>query len=190
MRLLRTFYLLLLSLPVQASNPTPESTLHAFYSWVLNNQTSSLPSSKQRTNLAMVLSPALLKLLEEASDTEALCLKVVHEGEKPNIFEGDLFVGNYEGATEVTYGKITRDGDAILVEANLVYVDTRFPKAHQYRTVAWKDVVELREIGASWLVQDVRFDRNASLTSILQKYVTEGAGSCLSPSTSLKRDSP
>ncbi len=155
--------------------------MHEFYSWVLTHGSLGLPSSKQRTQLAKFLSPQLVQLLKEASNTERRCIKVSPKDEKPNIIEGDLFVGNYEGATEVAYGKPERDGEKAIVESDLVYIDSRFPKGHKYRTIAWKDTLELRLAGTRWLVQDVKFQQGRSLASGLEEYIAEGAQSCVKP---------
>jgi len=92
--------------------------------------------------------------------------------------EGDLFVGNYEGATEIAYGTPRRDGDTVLVESDLAYVDQRFPKAHKHRAVAWKDRVEIRLVGKRWVVEDVRFSRDRTLIGTLEAYIAEGRRAC------------
>lgn len=42
---------------------------------------------------------------------EVRCVKVAPIGDKPLIIEGDLFVGNYEGASEVVYGSTYQEGE-------------------------------------------------------------------------------
>jgi len=155
--------------------------MRAFYSWVLAHPSISLPSPRERTQLAKILSPELVQLLKEASDTETRCVKVARKGDKPNILEGNLFVGNYEGATEVAYGNLRRNEEVVFVEADLLYIDSRFPKAHKHRAVAWKDRLELRLVGTSWLVQDVKLQQEKSLVAGLKEYIAEGARSCAKP---------
>jgi hypothetical protein len=181
-RLIVTFLLTLpLALPARADIETPENAMRAFYSWVLAHPSISLPSPKERTQLSKILSPELVQLLKEASDTEARCIKVARKGDKPDILEGNLFVGNYEGATEVAYGKPDRDGEVVFAESDLLYIDSRFPKAHKHRAVAWKDRLELRLAGTRWLVQDIKFQQGNSLAAELKEYIAEGARSCLKP---------
>jgi len=181
-RLILTFLLALFFVfPARADVQTPENAMRAFYSWVLAHPSTSLPLPKERTQLAKILSPELVQLLKEASDTEVRCVKVARTGDKPDILEGSLFVGNYEGATEVAYGNPRRDGEVVFVEANLIYIDSRFPKAHKHRAVAWKDRLELHLIGTRWLVQDVKFQQEKSLAAGLKEYITESARSCLKP---------
>ena len=145
---------------------------------MLEHPASALPSAEQRSALSAVLSPQLVGLLKEAADTEARCIKLAQAGEKPNVFEGDLFVGRYEGAIEASYGKASTKGSRSIAEIDLVYVDSRFPKAHKFRTAVWKNRVELRKQGDRWLIQNIGFDNNGSLVSVLRDYLVEGTRSC------------
>ena len=171
---------LLMAQPAQAQVPTPaaEEALRTFYSWVLAHPSRALPSPSERTALGKVLTPRLLQLLKDASATESRCVKAAPKGEKPDIVEGDLFVGNYEGATEVAYGNQRQDGESLTVDMDLVYVDPRFPKAHKHRVVAWKDQLRLRRFDGHWLVNDVQFPQGRSLVAGLNEYIAEGARTC------------
>lgn len=176
---------LLLIIPacsVHAEARTPEEALEQFYGWVLENPASALPSADQRTTLSGILSPSLVELLDKAADAEAQCIKFAQQDEKPLAFEGDIFVGRYEGAIEVSYGKANVKGSQATAEVDLVYVDPRFPKAHKYRTSVWKNRVELRKRGDRWLIGNVGFDKNNSLASILRDYLTD-ARACRAPRT-------
>ena len=159
----------------------PEDAVRAFYAWALAHRSRGVPSPKERAQLANILSPDILQVLKSASDTEAKCVKAAPKGDKPLIVEGDLFVGNYEGATEVAYRDLRRKGDSVFVEADLIYIDTRFPKGHKHRAVAWKDRLELRLVGERWYVQDARFAENRSLVQGLKAYIEEGSRSCAKP---------
>jgi hypothetical protein len=176
---------LLSTLLVATSSPAdaqlPEDAMRAFYSWALAHPSLALPSPKERAQLAKVVSPDLIQLLKAASDIQAQCIKAAPKGDKPLILEGDLFVGNYEGATEVAYGDQRRNGDVVVVESDLLYVDTRFPKAHKHRVVVWKDRLELRLVSGRWYVQDVQFPRDRSLVAGLKAYIDKGTRSCAKP---------
>lgn len=161
-----------------AESHAPEDAMRAFYAWVLAHPSRALPSPRERAQLANVLSPQLSQLLKDAAVTEARCVKAAPRGDKPLIVEGDLFVGNYEGASEVAYGALVRDGDAVRVDVDLVHVDARFPRGHKHRAVAWKDYLELRFDGTRWRVHDVRFRRSKSLAAGLQDYIDEGERAC------------
>jgi hypothetical protein len=161
-----------------AQAQTAEDTTHAFYAWVLAHPWRAIPSPKERAQLSKLLSPELSRSLQLAADMEARCVKAAPKDEKPWIVEGDLFVGNLEGASEVAYGESHPEGDAVVVDMDLMYVDRRFPKAHKHRTVAWKDRLELRKADGHWRVSDVRFAGGRSLQQELQSYLDEGARSC------------
>jgi hypothetical protein len=164
------------SLGAQAE--TADDATHSFYAWVLAHPWRAIPSPKERAQLSRLLSPELTGLLQSAADMEARCVKAAPKGEKPFIIEGDLFVGNLEGASEVAYGESRAQADGAVTDVDLMYVDLRFPKAHPHRTVAWKDQLQLRNTGGHWRVADVRFAGGRSLTQELQSYLEEGARSC------------
>ena len=172
---------LLLGGAALAQSRQAEQAAQAFYGWALAHPGRGLPSAKERAELAKVLTPSLVQLLKTASETEARCVKAAPKGDKPLIVEGDLFVGNYEGASEVAYGEFKRQGDATVVETDLLYIDKRMPKAHKHRAVAWKDRVELRFDGAHWLVQDVQFPQDRSLVTQLKAYIEDGRRACGKP---------
>jgi hypothetical protein len=180
--MIRRRFILLLALlawcrPVSAQM----DTVHAFYTWVLAHPSRGLPSRDEREQLAKYLSPRLIRLFEAASAMEVKCVASAPKGDKPLILEGDLFVGNHEGATEVAYGEPRQSGDAVLVQADLFYVDNRFPKAHKHRAVAWRDRVELRSRRGGWHVEDIHFQRNRTLAAALEAYIAEGERSCSKP---------
>lgn len=162
-----------------AAAQTPEDAAQAFYAWVLAHPSAALPSPGERPRLSRVLSPQLMKLIEDASATEARCVKTAPKGDKPLIVEGDLFVGNLEGATEVAHGEARRNGDVVVIDENLTFVDRRFPKAHKHRAVAWKYSLELRLDGARWIVHDVRFRQDRTLAGNLQDYIEAGTRTCI-----------
>lgn len=172
---------LCLALPAAAALSGPEEAVSAFYRWALAHPATGLPSAKQRVPLAGVLSPKLVQLLKDASDMQSRCMVAVAGDEKPLLIEGDVFVGNHEGASEVAYGALFREGEVATFEARLMYVDRRFPKAHTHRAVAWKDSVELRRHEGRWRVSDIRFEQGGSLVTALNDYLLEGARRCVKP---------
>ncbi len=131
--------------------------------------------------MSELLSSELTRLLSEAAQTEARCIKATAVGDKPYVHEGDLFVGNHEGATEVAYGESHLSADTASLEVHLIYVDPRFPKAHAFRAVAWSDTVELRRLDGRWFVTDVKFSQGQSLAMGLQSYIAMAAQYCGSP---------
>jgi hypothetical protein len=164
--------------PARAQEAKPEVTVWSFYAWVLAHPMRAMPPARERAQLAKLLAPKLVQLLDDAAATEARCVKSAAKGEKPDLLEGDLFVGNYEGASEVAYGEARRDGDAMSVEANLTYVDKRYAKAHPLRAVAWRDRLELGLAGGRWLIEDIKFPENRSFAAGLAEYIENGRKNC------------
>jgi hypothetical protein len=164
-----------------AAARSPQDSLHSFYVWVLAHPKLTLPSQADRTELSEFLAPGLLRLLAAASETQTRCLEITRQGEKPGLPEGAMFVGNYDGATEVAYGRLQQGDAAARVEVSLVYIDRRFPKAHAHRLHAWTDQVELSFSDSRWLVDDIRFERGRSLAAGLAQYLVDGARDCGRP---------
>ncbi len=169
---------LLLALPARAADPAPDATVQAFYAWVLDHPSLGIPNAEDRAKLAPLLAPQLVQLLEQASATEAQCLKTVQDGDKPDVYEGDLFAGTYEGATDVAFHKAVGKGGLATADIDLIYIDARFPRADQNRAYVWKNTIELRKAGDRWWVQNIRFSRKETLVSVLRDYIAQGARSC------------
>lgn len=157
---------------------TPEEAAQGFYAWVLAHPMWSLSSNRDRARLEALLAPEVVKLLRDAGTIEQRCRRVAPKNEKPLNVEGDIFVGNYEGATEAAYGRVRIDGETAQVDANLMYVDRRFQKAHPHRSVAWRDTLDLRLVDGTWRIQNVRYEQGRSLALALQGYIDEGARVC------------
>jgi hypothetical protein len=173
--------MLIVATAVRAAPQTPEDAVHGFYTWVLAHPAHGLPSADERDELAKVLSPTIIRLLATASETEASCIKVTPAGDKPSVIEGDVFVGVYEGATEVAYSDLRPSGDAMVVESHLIYVDTSVPKAHKHRALVWKNQLSLMLAADRWYIENVQFDAQRSLVASLEAYIQEGAQTCIKP---------
>lgn len=164
-----------------AASETPEAATEAFYRWAISYG-SGLPSSAQRKQLTQILTPDFVRLLAVASETERKCVAGLPPDMKGDIWEGNLFMSTYEGATEVWYGASHAKGRDIIIDANLLGVDEKRPKGDRYRTYTWQDSVRLRKTKAGWLVSDVlRGDsasssKRESLASMLLDYVKHGCG--------------
>jgi hypothetical protein len=176
--ILTFFFAMTLVPPVYAEGSSPEDATQAFYTWVLANPAVGLPSASERAELMSTLSPALIKLFKRASETEDRCIKTAAKGDKPHVLEGSLFIGSYEGATDVAYGKPQRRADTAFVIMDLVYVDTRFAKGHKHRLSVWKDRLDLRLIDNRWFVDDIKFRQTRLLTAVLKEYAEDGVRLC------------
>ncbi len=182
--MLRAIFFLCVALThgvVLAQVQPAEETLRRFYGWVLGNPDMSLPSQSERQQLEGLASPRLIGLLASASAMEAKCVASAREGEKPNTFEGAVLVGNHEGASEVAYRPAKRVAGGVRFTVALVSIDSRYPKAHAYRTVAWSDDVQLRKYGERWLVDEIVLRQQKTLSSVLNEYLSQGARECKAP---------
>lgn len=178
------FLMLLAAPPIQAraqpQAPSPENVAVAYYTWVLAHPGWALPSAKERAQLARFMAPSVVALLKAAAEMEKRCVEAAPKGDKPSVLEGDLFVGNYEGASEVAYGEVARKEEGVaLLDVNLMYVAQRVPKAHPHRAFAWKDQLEMRLIEGRWRVSDVKFHHGHSLVASLDEYVKDEQQDCV-----------
>lgn len=175
MRYLLFALLLIVHLSVSAASDTPETAAEAFYRWVLSQKFDGggLPSPQQRKSLARLLTQNLVHDLAVASEAERQCVGITPQDMKPPIWEGNIFVGNYEGATEVAYGEPHVDGPEATIGVDLVSVMTSFPRGDRRRSVFWRDRVKLRKEKRGWLVADLIRNESGSLTEELRKYVSK-----------------
>ena len=176
--------LLSFALPARAADPTPsatpDATMLAFYAWVLDNPSAGIPDADARTKLAPLLSTQLMKLLEQAAETDARCLQTVEEGDKPDVYEGDLFTGIYEGATDAAFHKmVIGKGGVAKADVDLIYIDPSFPKSDRNHAVVWRNTIELRKVGDRWIVYDIAFAPKWTLIKTLEGHIAEGARSCV-----------
>jgi hypothetical protein len=161
-----------------AASDNPEAATEAFYQWVLSQKYSGLPSPQQRKQLSRLLTGDFVRDLAATSEAERQCVAVTPRDTKPPIWEGNIFVGNYEGAAEAWYGEPHAEGREVIIPVDLLDVDDRFPKGHKNRTIAWHDSVKLRKEKQGWLVADVIRKDSRSLIAELRKYVNEEGRQC------------
>ena len=158
------------------------ATVEPFYSWALAHGSVSLPSEKERSELADFLVPELIQLMKDAEEMESRCVKAAAEGDKPMIFEGALLVGNYEGAMEVAYGEPRMSKqvkDTVILSAILTYINEYSPKANRFRAVSWNDELELQRKERKWFISNIKFPHGTNLRSILQNYINTAHRECV-----------
>lgn len=175
-----------------AGTSSPDDVAQEFYSWILSQPDvgSGLPTAKEQERLTTFFSPALLHLLETASAMEKRCIENNTPGDKPHIIEGNVFVGHYEGATEIIVGKSRNEGKNSIVESRLFSIDARFPKSHKHRVYTWVDQLIINQYGDKWLVSNIKFEAGESLVSFLDEYLKTGAEWCDASSASLNSNVP
>jgi len=160
------------------------ATVEPFYSWVLAHRFVSMPSDRERSELADFLMPELIHLMKDAEEMQGQCFKVAQEGDKPMMLEGALLVSIYEGAMEVAYEEPRTDRLAegiVISPVILVYVDERFPKASRFRMLAQSDELELLQQEGKWLINNINFQHGRSLRSTLQDFISAGHRECVVP---------
>jgi len=160
------------------------ATVEPFYSWVLAHRFVSLPSEKERSELADFLMPELIQLMKDAGEMENRCVKAATEGDKPMIFEGALLVGNYEGATEVAYEEPKVDKQIkgmVILPVTLTYINEYSPKASRFRAISWNEELELQRKEEKWLINNIKFPHGTSLRSTLQNYINTARRECIVP---------
>ena len=156
------------------ADSSPQHTLARFYARELTQPSTGLPSDAQRDQLGTVFSPTLITLLREAKSAETLCINKAPAGDKPDLLEGNLYTGIYEGASEVVYTEQTINGTQAVAGVQLLYADPRFPKRHSNRTAASTLRVLLHQEKGRWLIDDLLFSGRAEtqLTKTLQDYIS------------------
>ncbi len=165
--------LMLLISGIAHAESTPRSTLEQFYSIELNHPTAGLLSDKELEAVRGLLSPELSKLIIDAKKAEAICISKAPAGDKPDVFEGNLFSGIYEGGSEIVYDSMTKGDQRMVAAVKLLYIDPRFPKGHLHRTASSDLQVVLREDKGRWVIDDFVFaaKKDRMLSDILKRYI-------------------
>ena len=179
MRALFAILLLAVTLPAISLTPLPpddvviDQSVRRFYGWVLAHPGVGISDRETRAKLVPMLTPELASLIESAQQASADAAAWAAPDEKPRMIEGDLFVDSVEGAHEVALAKAVVDGDNATVVATLIYIDPRFGKATRERVVVWNDTLELRRVGPTWRIADVRYrgESERRLSTNLREFV-------------------
>lgn len=159
------------------AHESPEAAAEAFYQWVLTHRVTGLPSAMQRQQLQRLLTPSFLHMLAQADKAQARCIANVPADMKSNVWEGSLFVTNYEGANEVWYGAKEVGRQDVVIKVNLLDIDPSREKGNRYRTVVWSDSIRLQKTKQGWLVADImrgdspHSSERASVLGMLRQYI-------------------
>ena len=175
-----------------AGASTPEALAREFYSYVLAQPGvgAGLPTAKEKERLTEFFPPALIRLLEAATVMEKKCVETAMPGDKPHIIEGNILVGNYEGATEVIVGGSRNEKKNVIVESRLFTVYSQFPKSHKHRVLTWVDQLVINRDGDRWVISNIKFGPETSLTGSLGGYLENGAKWCKAINTSCNQAAP
>lgn len=151
-----------------ASDLPPKEVATSFYSWVIKRAGGGLPSNSALKAGEPVMSSELVRLLRKAKAVEKRCVATTPSDMKPPIFEGSLFVDNYEGATRVISMDLHPTDTSILVSSRLEFKDPRW----DVEAINWSDQLTLVRENGKWVVGNIKGPgSNKSLIVILTGYI-------------------
>jgi hypothetical protein len=156
---------------VAAKQPTPVTVARQFYRWNIeyNNDDLGLPSEKQLEPIAGLLDPTLSRALHQTKTVESCVIKATPAGNKPDLFEGRLFVNNYDGIDRINSLKVSARNNTATITASL-----------SLQSSAWVDRLKLHKKSGQWLIVDIEFESKIGkkLTNILSSYVQKYRSTC------------
>jgi hypothetical protein len=144
----------------------PTAVAHNFYAWAMTVG-GGIPSSQELLRARGLLSARFSELLRASLGAEERCVKATPPDLKPPIFEGNLFVDNYEGLTKVLSLTQKRQHGKTIVSAHLAYAEPGSP-AHVYK---WTDRLTLVMENGKWVIDDS--GAKSSLSATLKKYTSK-----------------
>lgn len=160
--------LLIHSSLANASDSSPTAVAQAFYTWVIKHDGGGLPSKSALKMGEPFISNELLHLLRKAKVIEKRCVATTPKDLKPPIFEGSLFVDNYEGATRVISMDSQVTDAGILISSQLEFKDPRW----NIEAVNWTDQLTLIRERRKWVVSDIKGPASSkSLIAHLKDYI-------------------
>jgi len=158
-----------------ASGLSPREIAKAFYAWVIKHDGGGLPSDSALKAAEPIISSELRLLLRKAQMVERRCVAKAPPDMKPPIFEGSLFVDNYEGATRVISMDLHSAEAGILVASQLEFKDPRW----QVEAITWKDQLMLVQEKGKWVVADTNGTaKSKSLVVTLKDYLRAFSPKC------------
>jgi hypothetical protein len=152
----KALFAALLALPVLAADDSGmRDAANGFYGVYKSVSLSDgIPDDKLRARYEPYLSPALdqdLIAAQAAQHSFAAANK-----DAPPLLEGDLFTSNFEGATSVTVGPCSGDGNKGQCAIQLGY------DSHKSGTVNWTDTLYLIHTAQGWRVNDIGYGGKAA----------------------------
>lgn len=132
----------------------PAEVVGRLYQAYLDVRPEGLPTPAQMERFTPLLSPRLVRLIEEARRYQADYARR-NPDDKPPFVEGCLFASLFEGPTAFEVERVeAQAGGSQLVRVKLSYVDAQQPKQPPLR---WTDAVFVRQERGRFLVDDVEF---------------------------------
>jgi hypothetical protein len=150
----KTLVLLAALLPAAAHADDMAKAVEGFYgAYAAFHPSDGIPDAQGRAKYQPFISPALEKLLVEASKAEDDFAKA-NKGSPP-LIEGDLFTSNFEGATLYKIGPCSGDARKGRCPVALTY-DPRGSNPKD-KPVTWTDTVSVVATPVGWKVDDIAF---------------------------------
>jgi hypothetical protein len=148
---------LLASTAMAQSRPTtqrvpnsPGTAVIKFYTALIKQKVTGLPTAKQRPSIWPLLTEDLKALLDAAQREQDAFIKA-NPDEKPPFIEGDLFSSLFEGVQTFELGQTS------LVDRH-AHVPVTFTFTSGGKTTRWTDEVILAKSGGAWKIWDVRYN--------------------------------
>lgn len=148
----------------------PNRVAAEFYKWAIEHDGGGLPNESDLKSLKKILSADLVYLLHASLAAEERCAVLAPRDIKPRMFEGSIFVGNYESLTKVVSLSEKKVGERIIINARLRY-------SHPKNATAiydWLDSMTLIRENNNWVVSNIEYaESKRTLVEILKKYISK-----------------
>jgi len=115
-----------------------------------------LPNATRRARYGAVLSPRLMRLLDQAQAAQIRFDRKVR-GAAPPLIEGDIFTSLFEGPTGWTVGTCTGDAKTARCPVAMIHQAAGQQGSGQQST-QWRDTLVLARANGGWTVDDVIYD--------------------------------
>jgi hypothetical protein len=131
---------------------SPTATARAFYGvYGTFHPSDGIPDAKARARYQPYLTPALDRLLADASAAETRF--AAKNNDSPPLIEGDLFTSNFEGANSWTVRNCETAGATARCAVDLVFE----PSDGKNKPVNWSDRLYLSRTAGGWRVDDIGY---------------------------------
>ena len=154
MRILAIAIVMILSTAssVHAAVSSPKDVANDFYQWTIKYGAGGLPSEEKLKSGHGLFSKELEDLLHASLIAEKRCVKNAPPDIKPPLFEGSIFVSNYEGLSKVVALEARHSGKDVVIAAKLAYINPGSQCSRPYR---WTDNLILSLENGNWVVKDI-----------------------------------
>ena len=129
---------------------SPGTAVIKFYTALIKQKVTGLPTAKQRSSIWPLLTEDLKALLDSAQRKQDAFIKA-NPDEKPPFIEGDLFSSLFEGVQTFELGQTS------LVDRR-AHVPVTFTYTSDGKTTRWTDEIILAKSGGAWKIWDVRYN--------------------------------